>query len=501
MLRYLAVGLCLLLLCAGDVLGQRIEVRGRGDADTDAYLRRLVAAGDFTAIVRDTVIARTDTLAGTALVLRGTLRLDGIITGDLIVVDANVFLRPGSRVGGSIRNIGGGYYPSELAVIDGGVASDPNAQYIVQTHADGTIVILGTDQPSVILSPGLFGFGLPNYDRVDGLTVTYLTGLLLPRLGRVEPRLMGRLDYRSQRGVLTGGAELDLPRGGTRVLLGAERTSLTNERWIRGDFENSLSYFITAKDYRDYYEADRAYVEVQRSLLSGPRATRAFVRGQVEEARSLRAGRPWTIFGTPEPDNIVVDDGRISSVIAGVRLDWTHPRHLLRLESSAEAAFEAFRAPHVFNAFSIDADWAMQALWTHTLRIQPHFRGPLPGTDSLPRQRWSFVGGSGTLFTFDRAAFRGDRIAFVETQYIIPLEFVRVPLAGTPDIDLLHLAGMAWTAAERRSFEQNVGARLRFPLVNVRVLTNPTAFGDDIEFSIGVNLPRRSYPWRRGEEP
>jgi hypothetical protein len=493
--------LCLLLLCASPALAQRVEVRGRGDAATDAFLRSYVEAGRYTLIARDTTIGRADTVRGDALVLRATLRLDGVITGDLVIVDANVFLRPAAQVLGSVRNIGGGYYPSELASVGGSVESEPNAPYLVRQRDDGTVEILGTTRPSGIVLPGIFGLAPPSYDRVDGLTLSASAGLLLPRMGAAEPMVVGRADYRSQRGALTGGAQLVVPGQRTTLSAGAERTTLTNERWIRGDLDNSLSYLFQAKDYRDYYEADRAWVELSRTVGPDDRSITPFVRAQVEDARTLPARSPWTVFGTPRADNIVVDDGRTTSAIGGMRLDWTLPRHVVRLQGAVEAAFSALEADHDFNAYVVDIDWAMAALWTHTLRIQSRLQGPLPGTDSLPRQRWSFVGGPGTLYTFDFADFRGDRVAFVETLYSIPIERARLPVIGPPDLDLLHLAGMAWTAAERRSFEQNVGVRLRFSLFNVRVLTNPTAFTDDVEFSIGLNLPRRRYPWQPEREP
>jgi hypothetical protein len=494
MLQALRLALALLLLCTGHAAGQTIEVRGRGDAETDVFLRRLVESGAYTLVTRDTVIGRADTLHGTALVLRATLRLDGVVTGDLVIVDANVFLRPAAQVLGSVRSVAGGFYPSELAIVHGAVRSDPNAPYIVQHRDDGTVIIRGTAQPSVLVLPGIFGFSPPTYDRVDGLTLTHGSGLLLPRIGRAEPILRGRIDYRSQRGAVTGGLELGIPRGATELVGGAERTTLTNERWIRSDLDNSVSFFIKAKDYRDYYEADRAWVELGQSFEAGARSGRAFVRAQVEDARPLRPGNPWTVMGTPRAENIAIDDGRISSIMGGARLDWTHPLHVAMVQGRVEAARPALAGDHAFAAFVVDSDWAMAALRDHTLRVQTHFQGPLPGTDSLPRQRWTFVGGSGTLNTFDIAEFRGDRVAFVETQYIIPLTRMRVPVIGRPDLDLLHRAGMAWTAQERLRFEQNIGARLRFSLVNVRVLTNPRA-ADDIEISVGVNLPRRSYPW------
>jgi hypothetical protein len=484
---------------AAPAAAQQVEVRGRGDIENDFFLRNLVQSGDYTLLARDTLLTATDTVHGTALVLRATVRLDGVVTGDLVIVDANVFLRPNARILGTVRNIAGGFYPSELAVVQGGVRGEPNAPYLVRREAEGArLVILGTTRPSTIVRPGLFGFAIPTYDRVDGLTLSYSSGVLLPRVERMEPILTGRVDYRSQRGAITGGVELLVPRGGTAVALGAERTTLTNERWIRGDMDNTLSFFMTGKDLRDYYEADRVYAEVRRTLETGDRTTDAYVRGQVEDARTLRAGSPWTVTGTPRPDNLPVDDGRISSITAGGSLEWTQPWHRVRIAALVEAAAAGvLGGDHGFSRYLVSADWAMAGFANHTLRVEPHFQGPLPGTGSLPRQRWSFVGGSGTLYTFDIAQFRGDRVAFVATQYSIPLDPVRIRFLGTPDLDAIHLAGMAWTAGAARDFEQNVGLRLRFPLVNVRVMTNPAAWLDDLKVSFGVNLPRRAWPWER----
>jgi hypothetical protein len=495
--RSLLCAAVIALLCAPAAWAQQVEVRGRGDVDNDVFLRRLVESGQYQLIARDTLIASGDTIRGTALVLGATVRIDGVITGDLVIVDANVFLRPNARILGSVRNIAGGYYPSELATIEGGTRTEPNADYLVREEAGGArLVILGTAQPTVIVRPGLFGFAIPTYDRVDGLTLSYGSGLVLPRLGRVEPVLNGRIDYRSQRGAITGGIELAAARRATTFAVGAERTTLTNERWIRGDLDNTISFFFLSKDVRDYYAADRAYAEVRRTLETGPRTTTLFLRAQVEDATSLVAGRPWTVLGTPRADNLAVDDGRISSVIGGGDVLWDRPLHRLRLRALVEGAGAALDADHSFGRFLAGGEWAMRALANHTLRIEPHVQGPLPGTDSLPRQRWSFVGGSGTLNTFELAEFRGDRVVFVETTYIVPLAF-RVRFLGTPNLELLHMAGMAWTAGDRPPLEQNVGARLRFGVVNVRLLMNPAADGDRKRFdlSAGLNLPRRAYPW------
>lgn len=496
-------GLVMVLLSPAGAAGQDpaappdpgVERRGRGDADNDAFLGRFLATGEYVLFVRDTAIAHADTIRGNALVLRATVRIDGVVDGDLVGVDANVFLRPTARVLGNVRNIAGGFYPSDLAVIAGTTHSEPTAPYFVQEREDGTFVIQGLIRHSALVLSGVYGLQPPAYDRVDGLTLTAGAGLLLPRIERFEPILRGRVDYRSQRGVITGGAELGLPRGDTELAVGAERTTLTNERWISSDLANSVTYFFTGTDYRDYYEADRAYVELRRMLETGTRTTTMFLRGQVEEARTLPAGSPWTVLGTPREDNIVVAESRIASAVAGGSVDWIQPGHVVQLGGTLEAAGTMLRGAHNFVRYVADADWAMAGFSNHTLRIQAHAQGPLPGTDSLPPQRWSFVGGNGTLHTFDMAEFRGDRVAFVETTYSVPVRRMRVRLLGVPDLQLMHLAGMAWTATESRTFEQNVGVRLRFSFINVRVVLDPALPLDKARFIAGFNIPRRSYPW------
>jgi hypothetical protein len=475
-------------------------VRGRGDADNDRYLQRLVQSGDYQLIVGDTLLARDDTIHGTALVLGSTVRLEGIITGDLVIVDANVFVRPTARIVGDVRNIAGGLYYSELAAVIGTVHSEPNAAYRVEHADDGTVVIRGTTTESALVLYGIRGLQIPTYDRVDGLTVSLAAGYLTPRIGDVEPIVRGRVDYRSQRGEFTGGLELAAARRRTEVAVGAERTTLTRERWIRSDLNNSISSLLQGKDRRDYYAADRGYVEVRRLLESGARVTNAYARAQIEDAAPLTAHDPWSVTGEFREDNIPVAESRITSAVIGVSTIWTAPLQMLEVAAATEFARDLLDGDYSFGRYEVDASWAMAALANHTLSIEPHVQGPLPGTESLPLQRWSFVGGSGTLYTFDIAEFRGDRVAFVETTYSIPLpRRLRIRLLGRPHLELLHLGGMAWSAAQSADLEQNIGIRLRFNMLYLRAVTHPSRFADDAEFAVGVSFPRRPYPWQAGQ--
>ncbi|HSJ09118.1 MAG TPA: polymer-forming cytoskeletal protein [Longimicrobiales bacterium] len=493
--------LAVALLAPAGLSAQAVQVRGRGDIDNDIFLRDFVRRGTFTLVTRDTVIGQGQTVTGDVLVARATLRLDGTVTGDIVVVDGNVFLRPTARVGGRVHNVGGGLYPSELASVEGGVRSEPNAPYLASVADDGSVVITGMVQSSSLVPAGFSGLLEPMYDRVNGLTISAGASLMLPRMGSVQPVATARADYYSQRGDFGGLGELALERRRTALAAGFERSWITNERWIRADLSNSIGALFQGKDRRDYYAADRAFVEVRRLLEQGPRTTTAFLRGQVEDATSLHAGSPWSLFGNLDKRaNLPIDDGRVSSLIAGADMEWLDASFVVEASGRLEFAADALDGDHAFNRFLTRIEWAMPALADHTLEIDAQLQGPLPGTESLPRQRWSFVGGSGTLYTFEDAQFRGDRLVMVETTYSVPLPArLRLRLLGLPSLDLMHLTGMAWSKDEPRSFEQNIGARLRYSIAWVRVMANPRDLGG-AEFGVGVNLPRKAFPWQQPPE-
>src|SRR5690606_12012601 len=185
------------------------------------------------------------------------------------------FLRPSAVVTGTVHNLGGGYFPSEQAQV-ADVRDEPLAPYEVERLADGRLRILGTRHRSALVLDGFRGVRIPTYDRVDGLTLGLGAGLLTPPLGSIEPMVRGWIEYRFERGEFTGGGELSAARGRTSVAVGAERTTATEDRWIRGDLTNSISVIWDGDDHRNYYESDRAWVELRRVLERTDRVTTAF---------------------------------------------------------------------------------------------------------------------------------------------------------------------------------------------------------------------------------
>ena len=486
-------------LCgAGTVDGtaQTVVLAGRLDPELGPRLRALVESGAYV-LPADTILPAGDTIRGTVLVAGGTYYVEGHVAGDVIGVDASVFLRPRSSVGGDVVNAGGGLYRSMLSDIRGAVIDRPLSDYTVERTATGFRIVGGAPGPLQIVLPEFAGFRIPTYDRANGLSLRWGPAVQLALSGRDTAELAAWGSYFSERGDFGGGAELRVGRAPLRLRAGGERDWRTNEEWIRAGEINSLIHIWNGKDYRNYYGADRrwAFLESTRVRRRTELTGRAGL--QVEDANSLTAGSPWSVL---EPDsvrpNLRIDDGRISSAIAGVDLEWVGLRSAIETTLELEHAGEWLDGEHDFSRFRFFGEWGMAALANHVLEFEWMTMGPLPGTDSLPRQRYSFVGGSNTLNTQRLEAFPGDRIVLLETKYIIPLQRYRIRFLGVPEIQLIHAAGKGWTHGGDATLEQEIGIRLQFAFAYARVMINPEE--GKPEFNVNFSSPfRRGRPWER----
>jgi hypothetical protein len=492
--RSFAVAAAMAVAAAG-LTAQTVVLDGGADPGVDRRLERLLAASPLV-LTRDTLLTREDTVRGPVLVLAAELVLEGVILGDLVLVDAAGFIRPTGVVTGDLVNVAGGLYRSELATVGGEIVNLPVAAYAVVREPDRW-VIRATAVPSPLTLHGLFGLHIPTYDRVNGLTLIWGAGYRLPVLERLGAELHGQVGWQTERGDPTYALWLELGEPDAGVSFGHERAWDTRERWIRGDLINSLVYLWQGQDLRDYHEVDRSWVRATRLLTDGRLTARAEVTGQVEDARSLRAGEPWFFVGSGTRPNPEVDDGRISSAQGALDVEWEGRQTLGVARVEVEGAAGWLGGEHRFGRVSVHGRWAMRALANHSLSIDGFLQAPLGG-DPLPRQRWSFVGGPATLHTVDVAEFYGDRVVFVDTRYIIPLpDRLAIPILGAPRVHLLHAAGMAWTAPDRPALHHEVGFLLDLGLLHIRFAVVPddasqSDFGVSLAFPIG-----RTFPWER----
>lgn len=487
-LRAALGALVLLAAAAAPLAAQEVRLTGRGDPDLHGRLRAILDRPDLRLVSSDTLIAAGDTVPGTLVVLGSRLLLEGVVAGDLLALDANVFLRPTARIRGDLVSVAGGLYASALARVEGEVVDRPLAPYRLRETADGW-VLEGTGEGTPAFQPeGVFGLTPPTYDRVSGASLRLGAAWLPPALGAVQPRIAGHAVYRSARGEVEGGAEAALALRAWTLSVGAERGTVTNEAWVRSALINSLAFAFKGSDYRDYHRSDRLYARLERATVAGAWRLTPWAALQREDVESLRARDPWVLFS---PDSVrpnpMVDDGWIRSLRAGVDGRWASARSSFEGEVEVELGSPE-EAGETFARFAVGGEWTMEALFGHTLDMEWRFLGPLPGTESVPARHWSFVGDVGTLRTLD-TIFRGDRLAWVETEYTIPFpRRWRLGPLGVPDIELIHEIGMAWTADEDRSLEQNIGARLNVFAFFVRGLIDPEEPGE-VKVDVGVSWP------------
>ena len=492
MTRLLLALLSLLLLACAPASAQQVRVEGDVDDPAAEALRAVLARGSFLLLDRDTVLPATTRIPGDLVVVGAIVRLEGSVAGSAVVLPGGeLFLRPGASVAGTIATLGGGAYISANATSGQRYELPATVGSRVERLADAyTVVLTPPARPPLVQPGGIMGVGFPTYDRVNGVT---LRGVVRARLYRdtTAPVLGATALYHTAR--TSFGGELSLSfRLGSRYRAGLEaaRHSATNEGWIRGALENSLSSLLGASDVRNYYEEDVLALEVGRRPPGEQQPGEGYIaprlRFEASTSRSLPAREVWSLFGDDDwRPNPAIDDGWIASGTVGAEAGWTGATTTFAGDLAVEWAPGGI-GDFDFALLTADAAWDMISLWQHTVSVRGHLLHPL-GT-SAPAQRWSMVGGPGTLPTLETGQLRGDRLLFVESSYGIPLPWVVLPVVGTPSIFARHALGSAWSEGATPDFDQNLGLGVAFPLVRADLYIDPSE-PDAPSISFGLSFP------------
>jgi hypothetical protein len=470
-----------------------VVLRTPGRGRPGAILQEVLAR-PYALIVPDSVahLPRDSTIEGTVLVLGADATVASIVHGDVIVVGGDLFLHPGAAIDGRAVAIGGGVYPSSLARVALGTESFRDVTFDVTRVPDGRIYldwrVISPLAIETLSFPIIFGLRLPTYSRVDGLGLPWGPRIMLDTgrividplvtyrsdLGEIDPSLMARLAI----GRLTS------------LEVRALRGTFTNDAWIRSDFANSLGTLGIGHDYRNYWRADRAEALLQRRWERASTMFAFEVGGRAERAWSVAAGGPWSLFGRGDVEegmlrpNPAVRHGRITSGLAGARFDWDRQDATLSSTLLTETALDTPNDAR-FTQSTFGARVGFPTFRSHTFSFEA--RAVHTFGDRAPPQRFAYLGGSGTLPTFDILEFGGDQLLFLESGYSIPIERIRIPIAGSPVITLRHMIGMAGVDS-LPPFEQNLGVRVRVGLIRADWTIEPVS--RDTKTSVGLSLAR-----------
>ena len=472
---------------------QTVVVGDVGPGRPGRLLRNALASRHLT-LVRDSqaVLPRDTTYGATVVVVAPSATVASTVHGDVVVVGGDLFLHPGAVIDGQAIAIGGGVYNSTLAVVRGGRQQFPD-QTFATDRGDDTLRLDYRRIPSrprePVQLPGVYGVGLPSYDRVNGVALPFG-----PRFSLDTARIAidPLVTYRSHLGAIDPSLAVSAGVGGrTTLALAAGRGTFTNDAWIRPDVLNGVITLLAARDTRNYYRADRAELRLARVWETEGAELEPFVAALTEHAWSSGSRDPspehvaWSIvnrhdtLGMARP-NPAVRRGRTSSAVVGSRLRYAKAGLLGNLVLAAELPVES-PGDERYVQTTLDGDLAFDALADHRLQFFAH--AVITAGDLAPPQRFAYLGGNGTIRTRPLLSFGGDQLLFLESRYVIPFSGLSLPLVGSPILTLRHLAGSAG-AEDLPPLVQNVGVRLTVSALRVDFVIDP----DSRDTNLGLSL-------------
>lgn len=315
---------------------------------------------------------------------------------------------------------------------------------------------------SPITLPLGIGLRIPSYDRVNGVTLPWGPQLVL---GEDKLQLDGLVSYRSNLGTWDPSLE-GLVRAGdaNEIKLYVGRGTFTNDSWIRSDLYNSAATLFVGSDGRNYYRADRASLRLTRTLTTSAVVLTPFIAGNIERDWSTGSltpqKTPWSFFGRKgnlkmRRPNPPVAKGRINSFLGGSGIAFARGGLDGKLDVQVEHAFRAptFLCAEIpplgppacgeaaFTQTTLDGRVKFPTFGSQTFEFKGH--AVLTGVNTLPPQRFAYLGGSGTLATVNLLALGGDNLLYFQGDYTIPIDRVQLPYLGSPFVALRYAAGTA----------------------------------------------------------
>jgi len=399
--------------------------------------------------------------------------------------------------------------PLVIALVS--VTSMLHAQDTTKAGLDTTYA---TYNESPISLPLGFGLRIPSYDRVNGLALPWGPKLELGD-GRLDVDAL--VTYRSNLGKWDPSLEGSIRPGDENELrFFAGRGTFTNDAWIRGDLTNSAAAFFAGSDSRNYYRADRGTARFARTFTSNSVTFAPFVGGNIERDWSTGSLAPtksaWSFFGRKgdlkmRRPNPRVARGSITSVVGGAALQVVRGDLEGKLDANLEQSVRTALKPDCagvppfglcsqpqpgdsFTQATLDGRVSFPTFGTQTFAFKGH-AVMTGGSGITPVQRFAYLGGSSTLATVNLLALGGDRLLFVQGDYIIPIDQIQLPFVGSPYVGLRYAAGNAGVGG-LPALIQNLGVGLGVSFFRADYSIDPaqnrSPFSRKSAFSLGVSL-------------
>lgn len=281
-------------------------------------------------------IPASDTLNGDLAALRGSIVIEGLVAGRVVVINGSVTVRGNGHVGGAVIAVGGTVSSRGGGAIAGAARSYPEPVSVEELEEEIRVRDETDDErwyrrqlaPPARSRGDLRLVTTRTYNRVEGLPL-----LLGPRAyldfdwGRVTADAMGVLrsadGFQLKSENLGHLLRLEVRLGGVRGLRlmgGHDDVVAPVEDWHLSDSEVGLASFLLHRDYRDYYRRRGGGFGVSAPVGSGLTATMAWAD---ERWASLPARDPWSLLRDQQDwrPNPELDEGHFRFLRASLRYD------------------------------------------------------------------------------------------------------------------------------------------------------------------------------------
>jgi len=470
---------------------QDVVLRDAGPSHVAAIVRSAVQQPHALRAGSEALVLRRDTLLTTSLLVLGRpTYLASRVQGDVVVVGADLFLRPGSDVSGRAVSIGGTVSRTFLGRVGGTVESYRDDGYAISSSGSQYQLDYRGREPDrepLVQLAGMQGLLMPSYDRVDGLSLP--VGVLFT-LGNHAVELQPTATYRSRLGVVDpGGVIRVMPGRALRLEAEGGRSTRTNDDWIYGNLLNSGATIAFGNDSRNYFRADGGTARLIGRVETDTYELEPFVGGRYEKVSSITEGSVWSVSGRNSVEHMLrpnpsVEPGTIGSALLGAKLAYRAGLVKATLSAAGERSTETPSGTSSFAQLTLDGSIDFPTFRTQRLRVVAH--GVASSGDSVPRARYAYLGRASTLPLMELLEQGGDQLLFVESRYSIPLAGILVPKLGSPTLFLRHLMGAAGVGSLPK-LEQELGAGLGLSFLRVDY-TVDAAGKRDPKFGFGFSL-------------